>query len=119
MRDRMLRRHHDDPQDALAERITTVAGLTTLTVGAWMVLDPARAGRALSLPADPHRTQLMGLIDLALVPGLLAANRRRRWMVARAGYTAVLAANQSGGARRVSAGLAVLDAAAATRLQRG
>lgn len=115
----MLRRHRDDPEDALAERITTLAGLVTLVVGCWLVLDPARAGRALSLPDDPHRTQLMGLIDLTLVPGLLAANRRRPWMLARAGYRGVVAANQHGHARRISALLSVLDTIAAARLRRG
>jgi hypothetical protein len=106
----------NDPQDALAERITTVAGLATLAVGSWMVLDPARAGRALSLPDDPHRTQLMGVIDLSLAPGLLAANRRRPWMIARAALNLAFARSQRGAARRVTAALAMIDAGAAVRL---
>jgi hypothetical protein len=106
----------DDPRDALAERITTVAGLATAAVGSWMVLDPARAGRALSLPDDAHRTQLMGLIDLSLAPGLLAANRRRPWMIARAALNLGFARSQRGAARQLSAVLAIIDAAAAIRL---
>jgi hypothetical protein len=115
----MHRRDLTDPQDALAERLTTLAGLVTLVVGSWLVLDPVRAGRALSLPDDPHRSRIMGLVDLATVPGLLAANRRRPWMFARAGYRAVVASGQRGGARRISAMLAVLDVAAAVKLPRG
>jgi hypothetical protein len=113
----MLRHRRTDPDDALAERITTLAGLATLLIGSWMVLDPARAGRALSFAnPDPRRIRLGGLLDLTLAPGLLAAEHRRGWMTARAIFNAGFAVNQRGPARRVSAVLAIIDAAASSRL---
>jgi hypothetical protein len=116
----MFRRRRNDPEDALAERITTFAGLATLVIGSWMALDPARAGRALSFSdPDPRRIRLGGLLDLTLAPGLLAAEHRRPWMTARAIFNAGFALNQRGPARRMSCALAVIDAAAAARLSHG
>jgi hypothetical protein len=109
------RRNHSE--DALAERITTFAGLATLVIGSWMVLDPARAGRVLSFSnPDPRRIRLGGLLDLTLAPGLLAAEHRRPWMIERAVFSAGFALNQRGPARGMSWALAVIDAAAAARL---
>ena len=109
-------RRRPDPQDTLPERITTLAGLVTLAIGTWMVIDPARAGHALALRDDPRRTRLGGLLDLTLAPGLLAARRRRPWMIARAAFNAGFAVNQRRPQRALSAALTVLDAAVATRL---
>jgi hypothetical protein len=116
----LFRRRRSDPEDTLAERITTFAGLATLVIGSWMVLDPARAGRTLSFTdPDPRRIRLGGLLDLTLVPGLLAAERRRPWMIERAIFNAGFALNQRGPARGMSLALAVIDAAAAARLPHG
>jgi hypothetical protein len=116
----MRRRRRNETEDALAERITTFAGLATLVIGSWMVLDPARAGRALSFsdPA-PRRIRLGGLLDLTLAPGLLAAEHRRPWMIARAIFNAGFALNQRGPARGMSCALAVVDAATAAGLPHG
>jgi hypothetical protein len=116
----MFRRRRNDPEDSLAERITTFAGLATLVIGSWMVLDPARAGRALSFSnPDPRRIRLGGLLDLTLAPGLLAGEHRRPWMIERAIFNVGFALNQRGPARAVSWTLAAIDAAAAAGLPHG
>jgi hypothetical protein len=75
-----------------ARRSATRVGLITLPIGIALVAAPARAGRLLS--AGDHRTALrvIGALDLALVPGLLAGRRRWPWLSARAGLNLVIAA---------------------------
>jgi len=66
--------------------------MATLPIGAAILLEPERVGRALELGDHPVALRVIGAADLALVPGLLAGRRRLPWMVARAGLNVAIAA---------------------------
>lgn len=69
-------------RDAGAPAATTV-GVATLLIGGALLAAPTRLGPVLGL-ADRRGTQLVGALDLALVPGLLAGRPRWPWLAARA-----------------------------------
>jgi hypothetical protein len=98
-----------------AERAASRVGLITLVLGGVLTAAPSRAGRALGF-SDPRGARIVGLADLALVPGLLRGHPRWPWMVGRValnlaivGY--LLAVGSPGRRRRLAAiGLVVATA---------
>ena len=58
------------------------AGLATLVIGTALVVAPRRVG-ALSGLHDARTARLVGLVDLALSPGLIAGTPRWPWLAAR------------------------------------
>jgi hypothetical protein len=65
-----------------AEKAASRVGLATLGLGGVLAVAPGRAGRFIGLP-DSLGTRIVGLADLALVPGLLRGRPRWPWMVGR------------------------------------
>lgn len=111
---------HVDNSTAL--RASRTAGWATLAIGIGLVTAPHLLGSLGGL-TDPRTARAIGLVDLALVPGLLAGAPRWPWLTARAaanvGTAAVLARQGGGTALTTAAALAVLtvvDGAAARRL---
>lgn len=113
---------------AFARRGTHLVGAATLGIGLALVIAPERAGAVMALA--PAAARVVGVLDLALVPGLLV--RRPRWwsMAGRAGANLTIAgyslasnqgSRQQARARRIGAALLVAtlaDASLAARLHR-
>lgn len=101
-------------------------GVATTVIGGALALAPGRVGPLAGL-TEARATRLIGLADLALVPGLLAGRPRWPWMAARAGLNVAIAAYAIGlsgrddAAGRARAGgialLAITAADAAVTLQ--
>lgn len=77
---------------ATARRTTLRVGLITAPIGAALLIAPSRASRLLSSGDHQSSLRVIGLLDLALVPGLLYGEQRR-WMTARAGLNLAIAAH--------------------------
>lgn len=108
--------------NSTALRASRTAGWATLAIGLGLVTAPRPLG-SLSGLTDPRTARAVGLLDLALVPGLLVGAPRWPWLSARAAAnvaTAAVLARQGGGKALTSAGalaiLTVVDGAAARRL---
>jgi len=69
--------HPVDPRRAAAG-----VGAFTAVIGALLLAAPATVGRRVWI-AEPAHARLLGAVDLALVPGLLAGRPRAPWMAAR------------------------------------
>jgi hypothetical protein len=59
-------------------------GVVTTAIGGVLLAAPNRAGPLMGLD-DPRAARLVGLADLALVPGLLRGRPRWPWLAARVG----------------------------------
>ena len=70
------------PDDA--ERAAVRVGVLTTVIGGVLAVAPGRVGPLIGL-TDPWAARLVGLVDLALVPGLLRGRPRWVWLAARAG----------------------------------
>ncbi len=96
-----------------AERRTVAIGVISAVAGAALLSAPDRVGALVGL-ADRRSARLIGVVDLALAPGLVAGRPRWPWLVARAAAnlpTAVVglrAARGTGRARRAQIFAAVL-----------
>jgi hypothetical protein len=77
---------------AAAKRSTRRVGVTTLPIGITLVVAPSRAGQLLRTGDHPTALRLIGVSDLALVPGLLRCRHPQRWMAARVGLNLLIAA---------------------------
>lgn len=75
-----------------ARRSAASVGISTLPIGAALLLAPERVGGALRLGDHPVALRAIGAADLLLVPGLLAGRRRLPWMVGRAALNVAIAA---------------------------
>ena len=82
-----------------AARAAVRVGLVTSAIGAALTAAPNRAGPLVGL-ADPFAARLVGLADLALVPGLLRGRPRWPWLAARAGLNVTIIGYAVGTARR-------------------
>ena len=71
------------PTPSAAHRTAAIVGLATAAIGGALLVAPVRAGAAVGV-SDPRGVRLVGLVDLALVPGLLLGRPRWPWMAARA-----------------------------------
>ncbi len=72
------------------KRFTRFVGLVTAVLGGALVAAPARVGPMMAL-TDPTATRLIGLADLALVPGLVAGRPQWPWLAGRAVLNLVIA----------------------------
>jgi hypothetical protein len=77
---------------ATAEHSAKNVGIITLFIGMALVIAPSKASRLLRFGDHPAALRIIGATDLALVPGLLAGQRRLQWMTTRAGLNLVIAA---------------------------
>lgn len=68
---------------ATACRVATTVGVVTALIGGALVTAPGSAGPLMGL-REPARARWVGLLDLGLVPGLVAGRPRWPWMAARA-----------------------------------
>jgi hypothetical protein len=108
-----------------AERAAVGAGVATLFIGAGLALAPGRVGPVLGL-VEPTGARVVGVADLALVPGLIAGRPRWPWMAARGALNVAIAAYgrrlgrqgapRAGAAARALMAITVVDAAAAATL---
>lgn len=94
-----------------AARVATQAGLVTLPLGLALLADPTRFGRLLDGQSHHQSMRLIGALDVALAPGLIAGSQRGRWLTARAGMNLLIAGYCAGLARREGAVGARLTAA--------
>ena len=72
------------------KRFTRIVGVVTAVVGGALVAAPARVGPVMAL-TDPTATRLIGLADLALVPGLVVGRPQWPWLAGRAVLNLVIA----------------------------
>jgi hypothetical protein len=74
-----------------ATRAAAGIGIATTVIGTALVVAPARIGRLVSVD-DVLGRRIIGLADLALVPGLIAGRPRWPWVGARAALNLVIGA---------------------------
>lgn len=65
------------------QRLATIAGVFTAVAGTALLVTPERLGPTIGL-AGRGDARLVGVLDLALVPGLLFGRPRWPWLAARA-----------------------------------
>lgn len=110
------------------ERAASGVGLVTLVIGVVLLLAPRQTGRLLRFGEREASLRVIGLADLALVPGLLRGRPRWPWMAARgalnvviAGYCLRLARREGVVGAKVGAGamvfLTLADGSVARRLR--
>lgn len=84
-----------------------VAGLATLAIGSALLVAPRTVGPWGGL-TDASTARAVGLVDLALVPGLLVGHPRWPWLAARAAANVVTASVAVRGGRSGQATAATL-----------
>jgi hypothetical protein len=77
---------------AAAQRSATRVGILTLPLGLVLVAVPTPVSRFLRVGEHPVALRTIGVLDLALVPGLLLDSGRWQWLAARAGLNVGIAA---------------------------
>jgi len=82
-----------------AERAAVRVGLVTTAIGSVLAFAPARVGSLMGI-IDPRAARVVGVADLALVPGLLRGRPRWAWLSARAGLNLVIVGYAVATARR-------------------
>jgi hypothetical protein len=75
-----------------ADRAATRVGLVTVLIGAALAVAPQKMSRVLRFGDHARAVQVVGLADMALVPGLVFAQRKGNWMAARAALNLLIAA---------------------------
>ena len=130
-RERTGQPHHEPRRMDLTERLPAVVGVITLAVGAALAAAPEFTTKPLGLEGQETPMRLVGLADLALVPGLLRGEPRWPWMFGRAALNLGQAAYFHGVADRSSspglvrgigsglASLTLVDGAVGLALRRG
>lgn len=120
----------DHMSSADLNRVPQFVGVVTLGAGVALVAAPRAVAERMHLGDRPNLARLIGVMDLVLVPGLLRARSRWRWMLARAAFNLPVAAGyrsqaaQPGGDAFARAGmvtmlgLSAMDVATAVRLRR-
>ena len=93
---------------SLTERMPALVGVITLAAGALLAAAPQLTTKPLGLEGQETPVRLVGLADLALVPGLLRGEPRWPWMVGRAALNLGQAAYFLGVADRSSSPQVVL-----------
>ena len=87
---------------SLTERLPALVGVITLAAGTVLAAAPQLATKPLGLEGQETPMRLVGLADLALVPGLLRGEPRWPWMFGRAALNLGQAAYFHGVADRSS-----------------
>jgi hypothetical protein len=82
-----------------AARAAVRVGVVTTGIGVVLLAAPNRAGPLMGVD-DPRAARLVGLADLALVPGLLRGRPRWPWLAARVGLNVTIIGYAVGTARR-------------------
>lgn len=77
---------------AQGQRAAVTAGAVTLVAGTALTLAPARFGKLVGMEDRPGVMRAIGITDLVVAPGLLAARPRWPWLIARAALNAGLVA---------------------------
>ena len=88
------------------------AGLATLVIGSALLVAPDRVGPLCGIP-DARTARVVGMVDLALSPGLLAGSPRWPWLAARTVAnvaTATVVARGGWAGRATAAALVALTA---------
>lgn len=99
------------------DRLVTAVAAVTLAIGASLAGAPRRTATALGLGDHPRFSRTVGVIDLALVPGLVRGRPRWPWMAGRAVLNLVIAGHYRRESRRTGArGRARAGAVAMTAL---
>jgi len=75
-----------------AKQAATVAGVVTIVAGAALTVAPARCGKPIGMEDHPGVMRAIGISDLIVAPGLLAARPRWPWLLARAAMNVGLVA---------------------------
>jgi hypothetical protein len=75
---------------AQAQRAAVTAGAVTLVAGTALTLAPARSGKLVGMEDHPGVMRAIGISDLVVAAGLLAARPRSAWLTARAALNAGL-----------------------------
>ena len=104
--------------------VNAVAGVS-LAAGVLLLAAPSVAGKVLGVDCGPRMLRTIGLVDLALAPGLYFGRSKSTWMTARALSNPLIAAvtvakARSKRAKVVAAGLCgatVMDLRTASRLR--
>lgn len=73
------------------QQAAVIVGTATLAIGVALLTAPGRFGPLLGL-SSPAGARVVGALDLALVPGLLAGRPRWPWLTARAVLNVAMAA---------------------------
>lgn len=73
------------------DRLANVVGTVTLVLGTALTVAPRRGAETLGLGDQAGFARTLGLVDLALTPGLLRGRPRWPWMAARAALNLVIA----------------------------
>lgn len=76
---------------AAAERAAAWVGVATLLIGGALAVAPVRVGSVMGL-TDPRGARIVGLADLALVPGLIRGRPVWPWVAARCSLNLAIAA---------------------------
>ncbi len=82
-----------------AERAAIRVGVITSVIGGALTLAPGRVGPLVGVDS-PQAALVVGLADLALVPGLLRGRPRWPWLAARAGLNVAILSYAALTARR-------------------
>jgi hypothetical protein len=85
------------------ERLVTAAAAVSLVVGSILLVVPPTAGRALGVNSAQRTLRMIGVVDLALAPGLYLGRPRWPWLVARAASNPIIATVAMADARSVRA----------------
>lgn len=108
-----------------AEPAVNAAAVVSLLLGGALLIDPTRVSGLLGVAADRRVLRAIGLLDVALAPGLYLGRPRWRWVLARAASNPVIAVAAIARARSVRArilaaglvGATVMDVRLARRMR--
>ncbi|MEV0703333.1 hypothetical protein AB0I53_36210 [Saccharopolyspora sp. NPDC050389] len=92
------------------EKLSGVVGIVTLAMGAGLTAATRPVSKALGLGDDVVFARTVGIVDLALTPGLLRGRPRWPWMAGRTALNLVIANHY----RKQSAAAGMLGMAALT-----
>ncbi|HEY2203847.1 MAG TPA: hypothetical protein VGH99_05140 [Pseudonocardia sp.] len=87
-------------------RVPRLVAAVTLVGGVGLTVAPRRAAAVMGIGDQPDAARAIGVMDLALVPGLLRGRPVWPWMVARALFNLPVAAAYRSEAQRSGAALA-------------
>jgi hypothetical protein len=113
------------PEHSTGEPIVNAVAAVSLVLGSGLLIAPAAVGRALGVDSDRRVLRTIGLVDLALAPGLYFGRPQWPWLMARAASNPLIAAVTVANARSTRArvlavgliGATVMDLRTAARMR--